>query len=72
MVCYAATTCVSFPKLGVPFWGGPHNKDYSILGFMMGTPTLENYHMCVVKAVQGTVSVVCTRLRKAHLEQSLL
>ena len=26
-----------FPKLGVPFWG-PHNKDYSILGSILGYP----------------------------------
>ena len=24
-----------FPKLGVPFWG-PHNKDYCILGSILG------------------------------------
>ena len=28
-----------FPKLGVPF-GGPHNKDYSILGSILGSPYL--------------------------------
>ena len=27
----------SFPKLGVPFWG-PNNKDYSILGSILGSP----------------------------------
>ena len=26
-----------FPKLGVPF-GGPYNKDYSILGSVLGSP----------------------------------
>ena len=26
-----------FPKLGVPFWG-PNNKDYSILGSILGVP----------------------------------
>ena len=26
-----------FPKLGVPYWG-PHNKDYSILGSILGSP----------------------------------
>ena len=26
-----------FPKLGVPF-GGPHNKDYGILGSILGSP----------------------------------
>ena len=26
-----------FPKLGVPFLG-PHNKDYSILGSILGSP----------------------------------
>ena len=27
-----------FPKLGVPFLGGPYNKDYSILGSILGVP----------------------------------
>ena len=27
-----------FPKLGVPFLGDPHNKDYSILGSILGSP----------------------------------
>ena len=26
-----------FPKIGVPFLGGPHNKDYSILDSMSGS-----------------------------------
>ena len=25
-----------FPKLGVPFWGGPQNKDHGILGSILG------------------------------------
>ena len=25
------------------FFGGPHNKDYSILGFILGPPRLGNY-----------------------------
>ena len=29
----------SFPKLGVPFWG-PYNKDYSILGSILGSSYL--------------------------------
>ena len=29
----------SFPKSGVPFWG-PLNKDYSILGSILGSPDL--------------------------------
>ena len=28
-----------FPKLGVPF-GGPYNKDYKILGSILGSPYL--------------------------------
>ena len=27
------------PKFGVPFWG-PCNKDYSILGSMLGSPNV--------------------------------
>ena len=29
-----------FPKLGGYLFGGPHNKDYSILGAMLGSPYL--------------------------------
>ena len=28
---------LGFPKLGVPSWGS-HNKDYSILGSILGSP----------------------------------
>ena len=33
-----------FPKLGYHF-GGPHNKDYSILGSTLGSPILGNFHI---------------------------
>ena len=33
-----------FPKLRVPF-GGPNDKDYSILGLHWGSPILGNYHI---------------------------
>ena len=33
-----------FPKLGVLLKGGPHNKDYSILGSKLGSPLIGNYH----------------------------
>ena len=33
-----------FLQLGVPF-GGPHNKDYNILGSRLGSPILGNYQM---------------------------
>ena len=32
------------PKLGLPF-RGPHNKDYDILGSILGSPILGNYQM---------------------------
>ena len=35
-----------FPMIrGTIFLGGPHNKDYSILGSILGPPILGNYHM---------------------------
>ena len=33
------TRCGGFPKIGIPF-GGPNNKDYSILGSRLGSPYL--------------------------------
>ena len=42
-------------KLGVPFseyhFGGPNNKDCSILGSILASPTLGNYHTCVYVCV---------------------
>ena len=29
-----------FPKLGVPYWGGSYNQDYSIFGSTLGFPYL--------------------------------
>ena len=57
--------CGSFPKLGYPYWG-PYNKDYSILGSILGPPILGNYH---VAAVQAMVRVSeRQRLRKMQIE----
>ena len=36
MACDIQGTNGGFPKLGVPFWG-PYNKDYSILGSILGS-----------------------------------
>ena len=45
--CRNHRTYGGFPKLGVSFWGfsvwGPHNKDYDILGSILGSPYLGNY-----------------------------
>ena len=30
---------------GVPFLRSPHNKDHSMLGSILGSPILGNYHM---------------------------
>ena len=35
----------AFPKLEVPFWRVPYNKDYSIFGSILGPPILENYRI---------------------------
>ena len=47
-ICVCVCMCIymygGFPKLGVPFWGS-HNKDYSILGSILGPPILGNYHI---------------------------
>ena len=34
-----------FPKIGGTFFGAPNNKDYSILGSILGSPILRNYHI---------------------------
>ena len=42
-----------FPKLGVPFWGSL-DKDYSIWGFILGSPYLGKlpYHFVLVLVLQ--------------------
>ena len=37
-------TSWGFPKLGVPFFLRLYNKDYNILGSMLGSPLLGNHH----------------------------
>ena len=44
-----------FPKLGVPFVG-PHNKDYSIWGSILGSLILGNHHMSLVCRKGSTVA----------------
>ena len=44
--------CGSFPKLGYPY-GGPYNKDYSILGSILGPPVSGNYHVAAVVCIAG-------------------
>ena len=34
----ASCTIWGFPKIRGTFIGGPHNKDYSILGLILGSP----------------------------------
>ena len=41
-----------FPKLGGTILGGPYNKDYTILGSMLRSPILENYHMIVYASLR--------------------
>ena len=43
-----------FPKLGVPFWG-PNNKDYSILGSILGSPYFGKllYRLCGGGPIKG-------------------
>ena len=33
------------PKIRGTFLGGPYNKHYSIMGFILGSPILGNYQM---------------------------
>ena len=51
----------AFPKLGVPF-RGPNNKDYSILGSILGSPILGNYHIYIHIYIYGTPPHVPTPL----------
>ena len=37
----------SFQKLGVPYLGGPYNKDPTIWGTILGSPIFGNSHIAV-------------------------
>ena len=39
------------------FFGGPHNKDYSILGSILGPPILGNYHFYYSEGCLGHVEL---------------
>ena len=55
--------CSCFPKLGIPFWGSLHSKDYRIWGSILGT------HPCFGKLPQVTdleiSSMRCVSLNSA-------
>ena len=34
-----------FPKLGVPYFGGPYNEDPTIQGTILGSPIFGNSHL---------------------------
>ena len=36
---------MGFPEIRGTFFGGPHNRDYSILGSILGSLILGNYHI---------------------------
>ena len=58
-----------FPKIGgVPYFGGPYNKDPTILGTILGSPIFGNSHMTV--DVMTMISL--PSLRKFVLSLSLL
>ena len=40
--CAGSHRVRGFPKLGAQFWGCPHEKDYSILGSILGSPIWGN------------------------------
>ena len=37
-----------FPKIRGTLIGGPHNKDYSILGSILGSPDFGNVPFCFI------------------------
>ena len=41
-----------FPKLGVPFWG-PNNKEYSILGSVLGSPKFGKLLYLLLQVLSG-------------------
>ena len=49
-----------FPELGVAFWG-PYNKDYSILGSILGSPYFEKlpYTRCILIMVATEFIGMC-------------
>ena len=58
-------TCGSFPKLGVPYFGGPHKKDYSILRSLLGFPLFWETTMCF-RAFSGVCSIRTSSFSPSH------
>ena len=50
-----------FPKFGVPFFGGPDHKDYKNFGSILGSLTLENYHISLSSNPLVGVTIVWIR-----------
>ena len=40
-----------FPKIRGTLFGGPYSKDYSIMGFILGSPILGNYLIGVIQGI---------------------
>ena len=59
-----------FPKLGVPFLGGPYtyNKDPSIVGFILGPLILGSYHIKTIKPQALGRIVPSKRRARQHAE----
>ena len=57
---YKFLPCGGFPKLGVPF-GAPYNKDYSILGSILGSPYFGTNSVSSVLAQGSSVSELSCR-----------
>ena len=57
----------NFPRLGVPF-KSTHNKDYSILGSILGPLILGNYHFSLQEGFSGAIFSAFTCLRLKHLQ----
>ena len=43
--CFCYFKSGSFRKLGVPYFGGPYNKDPTIKGAILGSPIVGNSHV---------------------------
>ena len=50
-----------FPKIRGTFSGGPYNKDYSILGSILGSPYLGKLPYIVVRLASGQILLLWTK-----------
>ena len=63
-------TYIVFPRLGVPFFGVPRNRDYSILVVLLELPIFGNHHICDCHLFGAVTSSLRVKGVHSHRDQA--